>query len=94
MFVLITYDIEDDRLRTRVAHVLERYGRRVQYSVFECTLKARRYEEMKERLRDVVQHAGEATFSIRFYRLCKACTARFEVLGSGALSPNEAYFIV
>lgn len=35
---LVAYDIADDRRRTRIAKILERYGDRVQYSVFivEC----------------------------------------------------------
>ena len=32
---LILYDIESDRLRTRFSKTLEKYGRRLQYSVFE-----------------------------------------------------------
>lgn len=33
--VLISYDISDDRLRTRFSKYLERFGHRIQYSVFE-----------------------------------------------------------
>lgn len=32
---LIMYDIESDRLRTHFSKFLEKYGRRLQYSVFE-----------------------------------------------------------
>lgn len=32
---LLTYDISDDKLRTRFSKFLSRYGRRVQNSVFE-----------------------------------------------------------
>ena len=32
---LVLYDIEDDRLRTRFSKFLQKYGRRLQYSVFE-----------------------------------------------------------
>ncbi|MFT3876115.1 MAG: CRISPR-associated endonuclease Cas2 [Propioniciclava sp.] len=31
---LIAYDIQDDHRRTRLAKLLERYGDRIQYSVF------------------------------------------------------------
>ncbi|MGP1372035.1 MAG: CRISPR-associated endonuclease Cas2, partial [Almyronema sp.] len=36
MLVLVVYDIPDDKRRTKLATFLEGYGRRVQYSVFEC----------------------------------------------------------
>lgn len=33
--LLITYDISDDKLRTRFSKFLERHGYRLQYSIFE-----------------------------------------------------------
>lgn len=33
--LLILYDIQSDRLRTRFSKFLQKYGRRIQYSVFE-----------------------------------------------------------
>jgi CRISPR-associated protein Cas2 len=38
MLVLVTYDISDNKRRTKLATFLEGYGRRVQKSVFECWL--------------------------------------------------------
>ncbi|NEP62230.1 MAG: CRISPR-associated endonuclease Cas2 [Symploca sp. SIO2G7] len=38
MLVLVVYDIPDNKRRTKLAKFLEGYGRRVQYSVFECFL--------------------------------------------------------
>lgn len=32
---LVMYDIQSDKLRTKFSKFLERYGRRLQYSVFE-----------------------------------------------------------
>nr|WP_255372204.1 CRISPR-associated endonuclease Cas2 [Chlorobium sp. KB01] len=34
-FILVTYDIENDRRRTKIHKVLEGFGIAVQYSVFE-----------------------------------------------------------
>ena len=33
--VLVSYDISDDKLRTKFSKYLERFGHRIQYSVFE-----------------------------------------------------------
>ena len=33
--ILVSYDISDDKLRTRFAKYLEKFGHRIQYSVFE-----------------------------------------------------------
>lgn len=44
---VVAYDIADDARRTRMAHVLERFGDRVQYSVFVVDLGAARLARMK-----------------------------------------------
>ena len=35
---LVCYDVTDDRERNRVAKVVEAFGLRIQFSVFECRL--------------------------------------------------------
>lgn len=35
--ILISYDIKNDKLRTKFAKFISKYGYRVQYSVFEIT---------------------------------------------------------
>jgi CRISPR-associated endonuclease Cas2 len=40
VLILVSYDIPDDRRRTKLAHTLKDFGQRVQYSVFECLLTA------------------------------------------------------
>ncbi len=52
MFVLVCYDITDDRRRYRVASELENFGCRVQYSVFECHLEEPQLQELQARLLD------------------------------------------
>ena len=34
MLTVVSYDVRDDRRRTRLAHALKDFGERVQYSVF------------------------------------------------------------
>ena len=59
MDVLVTYDIADtegagaSRLR-RVAQVCEKYGQRVQMSVFECRLSPVRLTRMIGEVQDVI----------------------------------------
>jgi len=71
MEILVTYDINTEtkagkrRLR-RVAQTCEKYGQRVQYSVFECHLDQARLEVLMHKLEKMIN--GD-TDSIRFYRL-------------------------
>ena len=77
---LVSYDIDKDRIRNKVAKTLENYGKRVQYSVFECDIDQQKYEDLYSQLANIL--SGKVEGNIRFYFLCNACVARIAVLGS------------
>ena len=79
MRVVISYDISDDRRRSKVARHLEGYGYRVQYSVFECDVDARQLLKLQRELRRLVR--PEAQDNVRFYPLCAECAGRVVVVG-------------
>lgn len=76
---LISYDISNDRLRNKVAKLLEDYGKRVQYSVFECHISDKQFYKLREEL--VVLMAGSEHTGIRIYRLCKKCEKIIQMIG-------------
>ena len=51
---LATYDIGDNRRRRRVARVLQEYGQRIQWSVFEVDLEPQEVAELRSRLGPVL----------------------------------------
>jgi CRISPR-associated protein Cas2 len=53
---LVSYDICHPRRLRRVAKVLEGFGVRLQYSVFECALDPLRLEKLKAVLHPIVNH--------------------------------------
>ena len=71
MDVLVTYDIADTdgvgavRLR-KVAQVCERYGQRVQFSVFECRLSPERLARMIGEVEDVIDRDRDSVMVYRF----------------------------
>lgn len=71
MRYVIAYDIEEDRVRTRIAAVLGGYGTRVQKSVFECNLEPDALERLTRSLAEelTVAPGGDT----RIYRLCADC---------------------
>ena len=90
MMIVIAYDVDTTtaagakRLR-KVAHLCERYGVRVQNSVFEVLLDAAQLAALKCALEKIVQ---PDTDSIRFYRLGNSWQGRIDVMGRAA--PVEA----
>lgn len=102
-FYLISYDIPDDKRRTKIAHLLEGYGERVQYSVFEVWATEKELETLRQQLARWVESPKPKTTrppekpeereasvqgSIRIYMLCGACKQKRVVLGAGV--PTEA----
>jgi len=77
-FVLVSYDIPDDRRRTKVMQTLLDFGRRVQFSVFECDLKARDMDRLLKKLGRLVNQDED---NVRFYFLCESCLPKALVMG-------------
>lgn len=90
-FTLVTYDIPDDRRRNKVADILQDYGQRVQFSVFEVWLNDGLRREMENRLKQII---SEESDSIRLYRLCALCQSRVEALGQGQTPEAPGVIIV
>lgn len=71
MDILVTYDIADTdgegarRLR-RIAQVCEKYGQRVQFSVFECRLSPTRLARMMGEVQDVIDQRLDSVMIYRF----------------------------
>lgn len=90
LFYIITYDISDDKRRKKVSDLLEGYGRRVQYSVFECVLEPAKYKELQKRLRQRVREED----SIRFYPLSRHTLQNVEVWGGAPITPPPGSVII
>jgi CRISPR-associated protein Cas2 len=90
-WVVVAYDIPDDRRRTKVMNLLYGYGVRVQYSVFECELRPTDLEQLKQRMRRLIQ---KETDDVRFYSLCQGCLAKVAAMGTARLHRHEAFVMV
>ncbi|MGF1674075.1 MAG: CRISPR-associated endonuclease Cas2 [Rivularia sp. (in: cyanobacteria)] len=80
LLYVVAYDIPCDKRRKKVSDLLEGYGQRVQYSVFECQLPQAKFKELCKRLRKVIKLAED---SLRFYPLSQHTVGQVEVWGVG-----------
>ena len=79
MKYFISYDISSDRKRNKASKILEDYGIRIQYSLFECELDKDRYLELKEIL---VKLISKKTDSLLFLDVCERCMTKKEFVGA------------
>lgn len=91
LFYVITYDISCNKRRNKVAKLLEGYGQRVQYSVFECQLSDRKCQELQKRLQKRVKLSED---SIRFYPLSKHTLSGITIWGEPPLSSRPSSVII
>ena len=92
MFVVVCFDIVDDKIRYRAVKILKAYGYRVQKSVFECpALTEEQFVKMKLRLEDTVDHTED---TVRYYMVCKACLDKMEFSGIGEPPDTSAFRVV
>ena len=91
MFWIVSYDIPSDKRRAKVARILEGYGRRAQYSVFECEISAEKCEQMAERLKREIDPAQD---DIRIYPMNRADLRRVRMLGRAVLQRTQDYYVV
>ncbi|MBF0469364.1 MAG: CRISPR-associated endonuclease Cas2 [Desulfamplus sp.] len=91
MFVLVCFDIVDDRTRYRVVKTLKGYGVRVQKSVFECPgMTEHKFLKMVSILEDIIDHAED---TVRYYQLCAACVKAVEFSGTGRQPDIRKYAV-
>jgi CRISPR-associated protein Cas2 len=74
-FVLIVYDIPNDKRRTKLHNLLLDYGTPVQYSAFECILDAKNLSKLKKAAGRIVRKRKD---NLRYYYLCADCANRIE----------------
>jgi CRISPR-associated protein Cas2 len=91
-FLLVVYDISDDRRRTKLHDALLDFGTPVQYSVFECLLTPGQEERMRGRVKKIIRPKKDR---VRFYKLCADCVKRVEVTsGKEVLTGQPSSVIV
>ncbi len=91
MFTIISYDIVEDKRRTKVMKLLKGYGTRVQYSVFECLLSASDLLKLGRELRDLIDLN---TDSVRCYQLDLAAVQRIAIYGIGKVTTEPTHWLV
>lgn len=91
MLVLVAYDIPDNRRRTKLSNFLERYGRRVQKSVFECFIDM---AEMKKLHTAVSNRIKLPDDNVRFYWIPADALPKTLTLGSSPPEPPPDTYII
>lgn len=89
MYIVVSYDISEDRRRTKVHKILKSYGQWMQFSVFECSITDTQYAKLRSRLSKIIKPDED---SIRFYFLCACCQGKVERIGGEQPMDTTIFF--
>ena len=88
LMVIISYDISDDKLRTKFSKYLSRFGHRLQYSVFEIDNSTRILNNIITDLKNKYERAFSQSDSVIF-KMSSSC----EIIRYGYAKNDEKDFI-
>ncbi|UCN01259.1 CRISPR-associated endonuclease Cas2 [Sulfurimonas sp. SWIR-19] len=66
MKYVISYDISNDKRRTKLATLLDKYGTRVNYSVYECEFNQAKFDKLLYEI-ELKKLINKKYDSLRFY---------------------------
>jgi CRISPR-associated protein Cas2 len=89
--VIIAYDVADDRRRYRVCKALERYGQRIQYSVFELSLTLKELHKLVDQLTGLIDNKQDRLLVLHLCGGCHATIGRYGV--TTAYEPEHTLII-
>jgi len=70
IFCIIAYDVEDNRQRAKISKLLEKYGIRINLSVFECMFTEIQYRKVRE---DIEKRIDKQRDTVVYYPICVNC---------------------
>ncbi|KHE91655.1 MAG: CRISPR-associated endonuclease Cas2 [Candidatus Scalindua rubra] len=91
MFVVVAYDISNDKRRTKLFKALKNFGTPVQYSVFECLLNKKDFKDMQKNVREITKRNKD---KVRIYTLCGSCQDTIINIDTGQIRKRKEVIVV
>ena len=88
--ILISYDIKNDKLRTKFSKYIKRFGYRVQYSVYEITNSERMLNNIKLEIKNNFEKKFSDEDSVFIFKTSKSC----EIIRFGYAKHDESDIII
>lgn len=86
--VVIAYDVSEDRRRARLAGLLQRYGDRIQFSVFLCRVADDELVQLMDEAKGLVDPSTDSIYTIH---QCLDCWGKVTTMGQ-ARPPEPVFY--
>ena len=91
MFI-ISYDFEDDRKRNNFAKFLKKFGRKIQYSVYEIKNSSRVLQNILSMIELKYNKEFSGSDSVLIFYLCESCQKKIKRYGYSANEEKDVVF--
>jgi len=91
MTYFFCYDVVDAGRRNQISRLLEKFGLRVQKSVFQCDVPQLKADEIKKALLSIIVEKED---SLLFYPVCGDCMRKVYLTGDKKLLQDEGFEIL
>ena len=89
--IVVSYDMSDDKLRTKFSKYLSKFGHRLQYSVFEIDNSTRILNNITSDLKNRFEKSFTQSDSVIIFKMSSSC----EVFRIGyAKNDEEDFFLI
>lgn len=88
--IVVSYDISNDKLRTRFSKYLSKFGHRLQYSVFEIDNSPRIIDNIVSDLKNKFEKSFSQSDSVMIFKMSPSC----EILRFGYAKNDEDDFLI
>lgn len=88
--IVVSYDISDDKLRTRFSKYLSKYGHRLQYSVFEIDNSPRIIDNIITDIKNKFEKKFTQQDSVIIFKMSSSC----EIFRFGYAKNDEKDFFI
>src|SRR3989344_6473002 len=89
MRYIVSYDVVDTAVRNRLSRILEEFGERVQFSVFECELSPDQYSNLISKLKTASLLKDVKGCKISFYKVEPRLVKKIRRVGSRPVIDRE-----
>ncbi len=90
--IIISYDFSDNRKRAKFSKFLKKYGRKIQYSVYEIRNSQRVLQNILTEVELKYSKNFNNSDSIIIFNLCKLCESKIKRYGYSANEEKEVVF--
>ena len=90
--LLVTYDFRNDKIRTKFSKFLKKFGRRIQYSVFEIENSTRILKNIQSEIELKYKPYFSSVDSVLIFSVCNGCIKKVGRFGSHVNEEKDVIF--